>query len=107
MYWDEVKTCAGAPGAFGEGGVAYAFGRSNLVVMMHYNNIYHSSQGGKNLTHYVRSGCAKPTRPTGGVNSFEEVSEVFFRPTCSYPWLRALRGSFPLLRCCRRVPRPT
>jgi len=42
-----------APHAIGEGGTAYGMGRSNHVVMLHYHNIYYSSDGGQNFT-YIR-----------------------------------------------------
>ena len=40
----------GAPGRIGEGGSAYALGDSNVVVMLHYGDIYRSGDGGRNLT---------------------------------------------------------
>lgn len=42
----------GAPGRVGEGGAAYALGASNVVIMLHYNNIYRSEDGGRNFTYY-------------------------------------------------------
>lgn len=48
----------GAPSRFGEGGAAHSLGESNHVIMLHYNNIYTSRNGGQNLT-YFRNQSAK------------------------------------------------
>eukprot|EP01051_Picozoa_sp_SAG22_P040648 SAG22_NODE_22044_length_252_cov_0.607843_1_plen_84_part_11 len=45
----------GSPGRIGEGGPAYSLGDSNHVIMLHYNNIFYSSQGGQNFSWYTNS----------------------------------------------------
>ena len=40
----------GSPSRFGEGGAAHSLGDSNHVIMLHYNNIYTSRDGGQNLS---------------------------------------------------------
>ena len=49
----------GSAACIGEGGGAYAMGRSNHTLVMHRHNILHSSMGGKNLSRFV-----PPHRPT-------------------------------------------
>ena len=50
----------------GEGGGAYSLGESNHVVMLHYDNIYYSCQGGQNLSWYTnRTNPHASGLPTG------------------------------------------
>jgi hypothetical protein len=44
--------CDKTVGFIGEGGAAYGFGKSNHMVIVHYNNIAYSSQGGKFASRY-------------------------------------------------------
>eukprot|EP00035_Acanthoeca_spectabilis_P033979 m.26396 g.26396 ORF g.26396 m.26396 type:complete len:751 (+) comp6302_c0_seq1:567-2819(+) len=44
------RNSSGSPGALGEGGAAWALGKSNHVIMLHFNNIWYSAQGGQNTT---------------------------------------------------------
>ena len=53
----------GSPARFGEGGAAHSLGESNHVIMIHYDNIYTSHDGGQNLSWY--SNCSAHT-PSGG-----------------------------------------
>eukprot|EP01052_Picozoa_sp_SAG31_P020840 SAG31_NODE_1584_length_7827_cov_2.129788_8_plen_546_part_00 len=53
----------GAPSRFGEGGAAHSLGESNHVIMLHFNNIYTSRDGGQNLTWFCK--CSART-PDGG-----------------------------------------
>ena len=45
--------CDQTVGYIGEGGAAYAFGRSNHMIMVHYHNIAYSSIGGKNASRFT------------------------------------------------------
>ena len=45
--------CDQTVGYIGEGGAAYAFGRSNHMIMVHYHNIAYSSMGGKNASRFT------------------------------------------------------
>ena len=45
--------CDETVGYIGEGGAAYAFGRSNHMIMVHYHNIAYSSIGGKNASRFT------------------------------------------------------
>ena len=55
----------GSPAWFGEGGAAHSLGESSHVIMIHYNNIYTSRDGGQNLSWYHN--CSTGTfTPTGG-----------------------------------------
>ena len=55
----------GSPARFGEGGAAHNLGNSNHVIMLHYNNVYYSSQGGQNLTYFTNT--SSPNRMASGL----------------------------------------
>ena len=52
---------SGAPARFGEGGAAHSLGESNHVIMIHYNNIYTSMDGGQNLSWFHNCSARTPT----------------------------------------------
>ena len=63
----------GGPGTIGEGGAAYNLGASNHVILMHHDDIYHSSSGARMLN-------------TRGVSSFNDQktnnTRILARKTC-------------------------
>ena len=48
--WDHCPGDDGGPGTIGEGGAAKSLGASNHVILMHHDDLYYSSRGGKNVT---------------------------------------------------------